>query len=133
MSEASASSPETITPVSMVTSTPTIDWTMSESSAPFVDTNLDIRVNGDQKLMQWSDGKGSIDIAQGDIVNIRAFGGKNAGNPWNVAAKNYLIVRDNGNTICNKNTSDETQELDYSFAVEGGHSYTIFNYTLADN
>ena len=130
---AANAAPTTVASVipTVVNSAATIDWTMRENGTPFIDTNLEIDVNNQQQLMQWSTGQGHLDVNQADSVSITAVGGASKGNAWGVPATNTLIVTDNGVTICNKTTSTDSDPVNYSFIVEGGHAYTILNYTLA--
>jgi len=133
--------PQPTPPVATIMPTPaptpvtvsTLTWALRENGAPFIDTNLEIYVNNVQVLQQWSSATGSIDLQQGDSVNLHAFGGASWGNAWGVPACNTLIATDNGNTISNQSTTTDSDQMYYSFIVQGGHAYNVLNYTLPTN
>jgi hypothetical protein len=111
-----------------------INWRETQSAgASYMETNLQILVNGEEKVMEFFNNSGSLTVADGDLINILVIGKPyQADQIWLVSGTNNLIVTENGKELVNK--SVKTQDnFDYSFMVKGGRTYQILNYTIPNN
>ena len=112
-----------------------IEWKETQSAgASFMETNLQILVNGEEKVLEFFNNSGTLNVSDGDLINVFVWSavGSYGSTPWIVDGTNNLLVTDNGQEIYNKSI-DYQDNMSHTFIVKGGHTYKINNYTIPTN
>lgn len=127
---ASTGSKSTAAPLE-TTADPVLNWKETQSSGDnYMETNLQILVNGEEKVMEYFNNAGSLSLKDGDLINITVnpLGGM-PDMSWAVKGTNNLIVKENGETLHEQsiNTQDK---MNFSFVAKKGKVYDVVNYTL---
>lgn len=113
------------------TADPVLNWKETQSAGEnYMETNLQILVNGEEKVMEYFNNAGSLSLKDGDLINITVnpFGGL-PDMVWAVSGTNNLIVKENSEVIHEKsiNTQDK---MNFSFLAKKGKVYEVVNYTM---
>lgn len=95
-----------------------------------METNLQILVNGEEKVMEYFNNAGSLSLKDGDLINITVnpFGGL-PDMVWAVSGTNNLIVKENSEVIHEKSINTQ-EKMNFSFVAKKGKVYDVVNYTL---
>ena len=112
-----------------------IEWKETQSAgASFMETNLQILINGEEKVLEFFNNSGTLNVFDGDLVNVFVWSavGSYGSTPWIVNGTNNLLVTDNGQEMYNKSL-DYQDNMSHTFIVKGGHTYKINNYTIPTN
>jgi hypothetical protein len=112
-----------------------IEWKETQSAgASFMETNLQILVNGEEKVLEFFNNSGSLTVADGDLINVFVWSavGSYGSTPWVVSGTNNLIITENGKEVANKSISVQ-DNMSHTFMVKGGKTYKINNYTMPTN
>jgi hypothetical protein len=112
-----------------------IEWKETQSAgASFMETNLQILVNGEEKVLEFFNNSGSLTVSDGDLINVFVWSavGSYGSTPWVVSGTNNLIITENGQELVNKSISVQ-DNMSHTFIVKGGKTYKINNYTMPTN
>ena len=112
-----------------------IEWRETQSAgASFMETNLQILVNGEEKVLEFFNNSGSLTVADGDLINVFVWSavGSYGSTAWIVSGTNNLIITENGKELVNKSISVQ-DNMSHTFMVKGGKTYKINNYTMPTN
>jgi len=101
----------------------TFNYSVTESAAPFVDANLQIKDNGAIKADAYTTGSGTFNMAAGDAFSIEAY---SQATPIGTNPKLTLTVSKNGTIVFDQTTAaNPGASLVYTGTVDVGAVYAI--------
>lgn len=126
-----ATSSAPIVPLLQNNNPPLLKWKEAQSAGDdYMETNLQILVNGEEKVMEYFNNSGELTLADNDLVNVNVMTLAGIeGMAWAKQGTNNLIITDNGKEVFNKAVNTQS-DFGHSFLAKKGHVYEVFNYTM---
>lgn len=110
---------------------PVLNWKETQSAGDnYMETNLQILVNGEEKVMEYFSNSGTLQLKDGDLVNITVNPfGDSPDMAWAVSGTNNLIVKENGVAL-HERAINTQEKMNFSFLAKKGKVYEVINYTM---